>query len=73
MGYSNGQAVYSATDVAAVIPFLTVLNRQLRSFGETQKHPQITSDNHLLLINLLVMYGGSYMFQHYTAILREHS
>jgi hypothetical protein len=27
---------------------------------------------HQLLFNLLVMYGGSYMFLHYIAILREH-
>jgi hypothetical protein len=26
---------------------------------------------HQLLFNLLVMYGGFYMFRHYTAILRE--
>jgi hypothetical protein len=26
-----------------------------------------------LFYNLLVMYGSSYMFQHYIAILREHS
>jgi hypothetical protein len=26
-----------------------------------------------LLFNLLAMYGGSYMFRHYIAILRERS
>jgi hypothetical protein len=28
---------------------------------------------HQLLFNLLVMYGGCYMFQHYFAILGERS
>jgi hypothetical protein len=28
---------------------------------------------HQLLFNVLVMYGGSYMFRHYIAILRERS
>jgi hypothetical protein len=28
---------------------------------------------HQLVFNLLVMYGGSYMFRHYIAILRERS
>jgi hypothetical protein len=28
---------------------------------------------HKLSFNLLVMYGGSYMFRHYIAILRERS
>jgi hypothetical protein len=28
---------------------------------------------HQLLFNLLVMYGSSYMFRHYVAILRERS
>jgi hypothetical protein len=28
---------------------------------------------HKLLFNLLVMYGGSYMFRHCIAILRERS
>jgi hypothetical protein len=32
-----------------------------------------TKKNHKLLFNLLVMYGGSYMFRHYIAILRERS
>jgi hypothetical protein len=27
----------------------------------------------LLLFNLLVMYGGSYTFRHYIAIIRERS
>jgi len=45
MGYDNGQAVYSGTDVAAGFPFLRVLHRQLCSFHETQKPPaQNTSD-----------------------------
>jgi len=36
--------MYNGTDVAAVFPFLKVLQKQLRSFGETQKHTQNTSD-----------------------------
>jgi hypothetical protein len=28
---------------------------------------------HELLFNLLVIYGGSYMFRHYIAILRQRS
>jgi len=56
MEYDNGQAVYSGTDVAAGFPFLRVLYRQLRSFFQTQKHPQNTSD----FFNVLLTTHPSY-------------
>jgi hypothetical protein len=40
------------------------------------KHRTYMRENqqmHQLLFNLLVMYGGSYMFRHYIAILKERS
>jgi hypothetical protein len=62
--YCNVKKQYVAINDINCVCFL---NRAFRYY--MRENQQM----HQLLFNLLVMYGGSYMFRHYIAILRERS